>query len=429
LWAISLPLVFVELGEMIVHVTNTVLLAHVGQAELGAVAMGDIVLELAVLPALGLVEAVQIVVARRAGQERLSELRRAFSRGMFLIGLVSVAAALSIALLAPTLANGLAGNSGVADRLAAFLRIAAMGIVFETASLGLGAVCVGLGRTRILLGATAVLVVTNLTLDSVLIFGRLGFPALGIEGAAIGSAVAEVAAFAVLAVYFLRNLDIRPLRGRTTDDGLTRSLIDTAWPVSLEQALDTARWLFFFLVMAHLGEEALAASSIVYACYAVFTIPAVGFAETACSVVSRLVGRRETAGIPLVVRQLRQRAGLLTLPLLGLGLLAPDILLTVFGEGGHPEGVTTAVRLVALAMVVAVPEELWLAALTGTGDTTLALRAQVAESVVMAGGVCVAIAAGAGVPGAWSAVALAWLVGLILARNWVEHARWRPRLA
>jgi putative MATE family efflux protein len=429
LWAISLPLVFVELGEMVVHVTDTVLLAHVGQAELGAVALGDVVLELAVVPALGLVEAVQIVVARRAGQERLHDLRRAFVRGMFLIGLVSVAAALSIVLLAPALASGLAGSAGVADRLASFLRIAAVGIVFETASLGLGALCVGLGRTRILLGATAVLVVTNLTLDSVLIFGRFGFPALGIEGAAIGSALAEVAAFGVLAAYFLRNLKIWPMRERASGDGLTRSLFDTAWPVSLEAALDTARWLFFFLVMAQLGEEALAASSIVYACYAAFTIPAVGFAETACSLVSHLVGRRETAGVPALIRQLNRRAGLLTLPLLVLAVLAPDILLTVFGgEGGQPEGVTTAVRLVALAMVVAVPQELWLAALTGTGDTALALRAQVAESAVMVVGVSVAVTIGAGVPGAWSAVALAWLVGLKLARTWVERGRWRSRL-
>ena len=428
LWAISLPLVFVELGEMIVHVTDTVLLAHVGHAELGAVALGDVVLELAVVPAIGLVEAVQIVVARRAGEDRLLDLRRAFIRGMALIGLVSIVAAVCIALLAPALAARLAGSAGVTGPLASFLRIAAVGIVFETASLGLGALCVGLGRTRILLGVTAVLVVTNLSLDSVLIFGRLGFPTLGIEGAALGSVLAEIAAFGVLAVYVLRKLNVRPVGDDVSDDRLTLSLIDTAWPVSIEAALDTARWLIFFLVVARIGEEALAASSIVYACYAVFVIPAMGFAEATCSLVSHLVGRRDTAGIPLVVRRLERRAGLLTLPLLAVGVLAPETLLTIFGtEGGNPEGVATAVRVVALAMVVAVPGELWLAALTGTGDTALALRAQLAESVVMAGGVSLAVLVGAGVPGAWAAVGVAWLVGLGLARTQVERGRWRSR--
>jgi len=429
LWALSLPLVFVELGEMVVHVTDTVLLAHVGQAELGAVALGDTVLELAVVPALGLVEAVQILVARRAGQDRLLDLRQAFLRGMALIGLVSIAAAASIALFAPTLATWLAGSAEVADQLGPFLRIAAVGIVFEMGSLGLGALCVGLGRTRILLAVAAVLVVGNLALDSVLIFGVFGFPRLGIEGAALGSALAEVAAFGVLAVYVRRILNMRPLGGRVADKRLTRSLLELAWPVSLEQALDVARWLFFFLLVAHLGEEALAASSIVYACYAAFVIPAVGFGETACSVVSSLVGRQGHDGIPLVVRQLVRRAGLLTLPLLALGVMAPGTLLAVFGtEGVNPEGVTTAIRIVALAMVVAVRAELWLAALIGTGDTVLALRAEVAESAVMVGGACLAIVSGAGVPGAWAAVGLAWLVGLRLVRTWVEKGRWRSRL-
>jgi putative MATE family efflux protein len=423
-------LVFVELGEMVVHVTDTVLLAHVGQAELGAVALGDIVLEFAVVPALGLVEALQIIVARRAGQHRMLEMRRAFVRGMVLIAAVSAAAAVSIALLATTLASRLAGTAGVAEQLAPFLRIGAVGIVFEMANLGLAALCVGLGRTRILLGVTAVLVVSNLVLDSTLIFGRLGFPALGIKGAALGSVFAEIAAFAVLAVHVRRELKIRALGEGAVDEGVTRSLFDVAWPVSLEAALDTVRWLFFFLVVAHLGKEELAVASIVYACYAAFVIPAMGFAEAASSLVSQLVGRRETARIPGVVRQLQQRAGLLTMPLLVLGVLAPNLLLTVFGdEGGTLDGATTAVRLLALAMLVAVPGELWFAALTGTGDTTLALRAELAESAVMAAGTWLAVTMGAGVAGAWAAVGCAWVVGLGLAKTWVEKGRWQPRLA
>ena len=227
----------------------------------------------------------------------------------------------------------------------------------------------------------------------------------------------------------MRKLNIRPFRERAEDGGLTRSLLDTAWRRGAGGNPRHARWLFFFLLMAQLGEEALAASSIVYACYVAFTIPAVAFAETACSLASHLVGRREMAGIPDVVRQLGRRAGLLTLPLLALGVLVPGTLLAVFGTGGgDPEGATTAIPVVTPGDGRRRSGELWLAALSGTGDTALALRAQIAESVVMAGGAGLAIAVGAGVPGAWAAVGFAWLVGLRLARTWVEQGRWRSRL-
>jgi multidrug resistance protein, MATE family len=429
-WAVSLPLVFAELGEVVVHVTDTVLLARVGSAELAAVAVGDVVLALAMVPALGLVEAVQIAVARRAGEERPSDLRRVFLQGFLLIGLASLGALAAISLGAGALSGLLTDEAEVASQLTAFLRIAAFGIVFEAASLGLGALCVGLGRTQIILGATVVLGVTNLFASSLLIFGLGPAPALGIEGAALGSVLAEVIAFVVLAAYAVRRLHLALPAPERWKPGTARSLVRLAWPVSLEEALDTVRWLLFFLLIGRLGEEALAASSIVYACYAAFSIPVAGFGETTCSLTSRLVGRREATAVPDAVRHLARRVYLLTLPFLALGLLVPDALLVIFDtEGGHPTGTALAVRIVALAMVVAVPGELWLAALVGTGDTGRALGVGLAEGAAMTAMTALVVTLGGGVAGAWLAVALAGVVELVLAKRSVERSQWRSRWA
>jgi Na+-driven multidrug efflux pump len=429
-WALAIPLVIVEIGEVIVHATDTLLLARVGMAELGAVALGDTVLELALVPAFGLVEAVQIMVARRAGQEREVELWRTFVTGMALVGAVSVVVTGVVSILAPGLAGRLAPAPAVESQLAVFLRVAAVGTIFEALSLTMGALCVGLGRLRVLIGATVGLVVSNLLLGGVLIFGPFGLPALGMRGAALGSVAAEVVAFCILASYILRHLRPASHPWQMGDGRLARSLVRLAGPVSIQESLDAGRWLLFFLLVGRLGEEALAAASLVFACYAVFSIPVAGCAEAVCTVVSRLVGRQETGGISAAVHQLSRRAYLVTLPLLAVGVVGPAALLTVFAtEGGDPQGAAAAVRVVALAMVVIIPGELWLAALAGTGDTDRALLAEMGQSVVMIGGAWLAVTVGAGVTGAWAAVGLSGVVSLGMARSWVMRGHWTQRLA
>src|SRR5437870_11797959 len=100
-WSVSLPIVFAHTSETIVHVTDTVLLAKVGVAALGAIALADTIYELIMVPAIGLVEGIQIVVARRAGQRRKEAIGEAFNLGLGLLIIVSLALTLALRLGAP----------------------------------------------------------------------------------------------------------------------------------------------------------------------------------------------------------------------------------------------------------------------------------------------------------------------------------------
>src|SRR3989442_9785249 len=81
----------------------------------------------------------------------------------------------------------------VGGAVAEFLQIMAWGIAFTSANFAYSALFVGLGRTRVLIWATLVLAITNGGLDYALVFGNLGFPALGIRGSRMGSAGRDTA--------------------------------------------------------------------------------------------------------------------------------------------------------------------------------------------------------------------------------------------
>lgn len=64
---------------------------------------------------------------------------------------------------------------------------------------------VGITKTKILTANSVVMVLTNVMLNYVLIFGKFGFPALGIAGAAIASSISEAVSVLFLFLHLEEN--------------------------------------------------------------------------------------------------------------------------------------------------------------------------------------------------------------------------------
>jgi Na+-driven multidrug efflux pump len=320
-------------------------------------------------------------------------------------------------------------SAEVAAAVSDFLFYASLGLPFQAACFAYAALLVALSRTRALIGAAAVLALTNMALDYGLIFGRLGFPELGIRGAALGSAAAELATCAFLTVYAWRRLDVRRyglFRLRALSGRLARLLGGISAPVAMQALLEGARWFLFFVIIEQLGERPLALANIVYACYALFLIPAQAFAETGCSMVSKLVGRGREGRLALLLRTAVGQGYLITLPAAGLVLFLPRWLLAIFA--GDPAIIADCVgglRVIATALIVVIPGEIWLAAVVGTGDTRAAFVIELLLGTAMLG--CAYSAASLELPLAlvWMSLPLGWSLGLIASVAWVRGGRWK----
>ncbi|HYW02950.1 MAG TPA: MATE family efflux transporter [Gammaproteobacteria bacterium] len=430
IWAVSWPLIVAGVSETVVEVTDAIFLGHYGVTELAAVGLAGSIYAVALAFTLGLVDAVQIVVGRRVGEDDASGVGASFNQGMYLLALASLALIAALEALVPPFTAIAIASPPLRLAVDAYLEIAAFGVLFHAFNLAYSAFYVGISRTRVLIGATLLLAGANVALDYALIFGHWGLPELGIAGAGAALVGAEALVFLFLTGHVLVRRYARDyglLRFGRWRGGIARHLVALGTPVSLDALVETGRWFLFFLIIEALGREALAVATIVFSCYAVFMIPVDALSESVCSMVSNLIGQQRGGQARVVIR----RASLLSLagvlPVLLLAGLFPHAVVGLFTE--RPEMTAPALPSLAVVMaatLVAVPAEAYYAAVAGTGDTWAALVIQLLVSIVVVGAAALAaLVFDLSLPWVWSAELAGMLACLVAARARFGGGAWR----
>lgn len=153
----------------------------------------------------------------------------------------------------------------------------------------------GIHRPRIVLVASVFANGFNVLANYALIFGKFGFPAMGLEGAAIGSVVSWVLQFVLLlAVFLAPSLRItyatnlfRAVRLRHCLD-----LVRVGWPAGVQLCNDIASWtLFQAALIGPMGTEHLAASTAAMRYMGISFMPAVGIGVAATAIIGRCIGQ------------------------------------------------------------------------------------------------------------------------------------------
>ena len=430
IWSISLPIILSGLSETIIKVTDTVFLARYGITELGAVALAETLYGIAVVLLLGLVEGIQIITARRAGQDRPEDIGAVFNQGVYLLLLASVGLAFAMTFVAPLLTALVISSEPVRLAVDSYLKIIVFGIPFFAVNFAYSAVYISISRTRVLFMGTALLAVTNIILDYGLIFGSLGLPRLGIEGAALASVIAEVGACVFFTCYTLNDLDMKKyglLLFKKWNTPLTKLLVSISSPVALKALLEAVRWFVFFAIIEQLGEVALAGSNIIYSFYALLIIPLDGFSETTCSMVSNLIGQRQSTRIPVLIKRAMVLSYLVTAVFLTIGLLFPEVILFAFAADSQAiQGCIDGLRVVAVAMLFIIPGKLLATVILGAGDTLMTFGLELVFTVCMllwASGAALSLQ----LPLAyiWTSLLIGWLGSLALSYTWLRGEYWK----
>ena len=163
---------------------------------------------------------------------------------------------------------------------------------------GLYGFLAAINRTIPIMIVTIGLNILNIGFNYLLIFGKFGCPALGIEGAAIGTVLAQVFGAIFLVLYVLISKNIRPyncFRFKKFDPKVIKSLLNAGTPITGELVIVFVIYLYYETLIANLGTVYLAATHIVFTVFILKRTIVGGFAEGGSILVGNNLGRQDRA--------------------------------------------------------------------------------------------------------------------------------------
>jgi MATE family multidrug resistance protein len=335
---------------------------------------------------------VSTFVAQYYGAQRYDRIGPSVWQGVYVAVVGGVAMLLFVPAARPLFA--FAGHDPLVQQYEVeYFRILCLGAFPPIASSALSGFFLGIGRTVPVMVVNLVETAANLLLDYLLIFGKAGFPEMGIRGAAWATVAAGTLALLIYFVLIARAENAREccsLSGWRFEPELFRRLIQFGFPSGMQFFLDVAGFTAFVMLVGRLGTIELAATNIAFNINTIAFQPMIGFGIA----VSVLVGQRLGENRPELAERSVWSAFHLTFAYMAsvaaLYVLVPDLFLAPFAAGsdaGRFEMIrqTTKVllRFVALYSLFDTMNIVFASAIKGAGDTRFVLRMIVLASCLL----------------------------------------------
>jgi multidrug resistance protein, MATE family len=375
----ALPISLAILVPQINFITNNIFLGHLdvnGNALSTAGITGVYYLLFAVIGQ-GLNTGLQALIARRAGEGRIEEIGKLFFQGVLIALVLSVIGIVLTWTLAPVVLSYALHSDAVRDQAVSFLRIRIWGLPFLYIYQMRNALLVGINQSKFLVYGTLAETGVNVLLDYGLIFGHLGLPMLGFNGAAYSSICAEAAG--LLVVYSVINArgigrDLQLYHHWRWDRKTIRLIIVQSSPLVFQFTISIAAWNFFYVLVEHHGRQALAISNTMRNIFGLFGVFVWAFGSTTNAMVSNIIGQgMEDRVHELIGRILKWSVGMALLVAIFLNLF-PQAFLSVYGQDpAFTNAAIPVLRVVSAALIMMSFSVIWLNAVTGTGNTRINL--------------------------------------------------------
>jgi MATE family multidrug resistance protein len=172
------------------------------------------------------------------------------------------------------------------------------GVLVTLAKVCLSSYFAGIGRTYVVMICDVFGLIVNVPLCYAMVFGKFGFPALGIVGAGVSTVIATILAFLLFVVFYFRREHRETysvLDSFRIDLKILRRYWRLGFPSGLEMFLNVAAFNLFLLMFQSYGVTEGASAAIVFNWDILSFVPMIGLHVAVISLIGRFVGARDMA--------------------------------------------------------------------------------------------------------------------------------------
>ena len=378
---ISYPIILTLVAQNIINVTDTAFLGRVSEVALGASAIGGVFYFAIFMVGFGFSQGVQILIGRRNGEENYTEIGPIFNNGL-IFNLILSGIIFTISLFGvPHLLKVLVSSQHVYEAAQEFLKWRIYGFFFVFLNVIFRAFYVGITDTKILTTSAIITAVVNIILDYLLVFGKFGFPQLGIAGAAIASDIAEAVTLIYLVYHTLAftNLKKYHLFSHFKAEMKTiLQILNLSIFIMFQFFISISTWFLFFIFIERMGEQPLAVSNIGRSMYILLMIPASALATTAGTLVSNMIGAGHKKDVLKTINRIIWIALIFVSPILIFAFIFPEIFAGIYTDNRTLMLASVPViRVVSVAVAFFAVGNVIINGVSGTGNTRIAFYIEV----------------------------------------------------
>ena len=349
----------------------------------------------------------------------------------FLLGFAAMMIVLSET-LSPWLMSKIVSSEHILDAALTYVRWRVLGLFFAWTTAMFRAFYIGTMQTKTLTLNSIVMVLSNVVFNWILIFGNLGFPALGIAGAAIGSTLAEFVSLIFFLVYTATKTDTRKFgldRPARFEMKELKGIFNISIWTMVENFLSVSTWFIFFLFVEHLGERSLAVSNIVRNVSGLIWVVLMAFSSTCSTLVSNMIGSGEEDRVTGLVWRVMKMGYAIISTIIVIFALFPKQVIGIFTDMPEIIDATVPAMLVmASSYLINTGGNICFNASIGTGNTRTVF---VLESIALIVYVCyctlVCTIIKADIAICWTAEHVYALAMLILCGLYLRSGRWKGK--
>jgi len=265
LLVIAIPISFQQLINASLNMIDVIMVGQLGESSIAAMGLSNQVFFVLILILFGLTSGTAIFTAQYWGKREIEPIRKVL--GMSLLAALFISLVFTfIAVLIPETVLGLYTKDAEVIRLgSSYLRIVGFSYIPVALATAYIAVLRSIQLIRMTVIATVVALVFKTILGYGLIFGIAGLPALGVRGAAIGTAAGWTLELILLLIFIYAEktpLAANPLTFFSFDMAFFGRVLKTAMPAVVNELFWSLGITTYNAIYAHIGTDSIAAINV-----------------------------------------------------------------------------------------------------------------------------------------------------------------------
>ncbi len=241
------------------------------------------------------VNGITTLVAQNIGSGKKDEAKFSAGQGMLVNTVSGLILAVTVYFLQDDIYKIMGFTPVVFEQARNYMTIILFGLVFSFWFAGLEGIFRGIGDTKTPMIVLAVALTLNAILDPVFIFGWLGFPAMGVGGAALATVITIIFAVVLLAG-FLRKEEIIPTIKHSgkiyINSAIIQRILRIGSPIAAGGFFFSLIYVLLTNIISEFGTEAIAAVGVCHRIEGIAYFACVGFSVAASTLVGQNVGAK-----------------------------------------------------------------------------------------------------------------------------------------